>query len=86
MIAYLTAAYVLGPMLAPPIGGHLTVLFGWRALFVFASAVGLVVILAVAFAVPETRARNAPCRVAYSPATSRCCGARASLALCSSPD
>jgi DHA1 family bicyclomycin/chloramphenicol resistance-like MFS transporter len=59
VIAYLTAAYVLGPMLAPPIGGQLTVLFGWRALFVLASAVGLLVILAVAFAVPETRARNA---------------------------
>jgi DHA1 family bicyclomycin/chloramphenicol resistance-like MFS transporter len=59
VIAYLTAAYVLGPMLAPPIGGQLTVLFGWRALFVFASVVGLVVILAVAFAVPETRARSA---------------------------
>jgi DHA1 family bicyclomycin/chloramphenicol resistance-like MFS transporter len=58
VIAYLTAAYVLGPMLAPPIGGHLTVLFGWRALFVFASAVGLVVILMVVFAVPETRARK----------------------------
>jgi DHA1 family bicyclomycin/chloramphenicol resistance-like MFS transporter len=59
VIAYLTAAYVLGPMFAPPIGGQLTVLFGWRALFVFASVVGLVVILAVAFAVPETRSRNA---------------------------
>ena len=59
VIAYLTTAYVLGPMLAPPIGGHLTVLFGWRALFVLASLVGLVVILAVAFAVPETRTRSA---------------------------
>ena len=59
VIAYLTAAYVLGPMVAPPIGGQLTALFGWRALFVLASAVGLLVILAVAFAVPETRARNA---------------------------
>ena len=59
VIAYLTAAYVLGPMLAPPIGGQLTALFGWRALFVLASAVGLVVIVAVAFAVPETRARSA---------------------------
>jgi len=59
VIAYLTAAYVLGPMLAPPIGGHLTVLFGWRALFVLASGVGLLVILAVIFGVPETRARNA---------------------------
>ncbi|MBI4529068.1 MAG: MFS transporter [Deltaproteobacteria bacterium] len=56
VIAYLTAGYVLGPMFAPLIGGQLTTLFGWRALFVLASAVGLVVILAVAFAVPETRA------------------------------
>jgi DHA1 family bicyclomycin/chloramphenicol resistance-like MFS transporter len=59
VIAYLTAAYVLGPMVAPPIGGQLTVLFGWRALFVFASAVGLLVILAVIFGVPETRPRSA---------------------------
>jgi DHA1 family bicyclomycin/chloramphenicol resistance-like MFS transporter len=58
VIAYLTAAYVLGPMFAPPIGGRLTVLFGWRALFVLASIVGLVVIFMVAFAVPETRARS----------------------------
>ena len=59
VIAYLTAAYVLGPMFAPPLGGQLTTLFGWRALFVFASVIGLVVILAVVFAVPETRAANA---------------------------
>jgi MFS transporter, DHA1 family, multidrug resistance protein len=59
VIAYLTTAYVLGPMFAPMIGGHLTTLFGWRALFVLATAFGLVVILAVTFAVPETRARSA---------------------------
>ncbi|HKY09958.1 MAG TPA: multidrug effflux MFS transporter [Candidatus Binatia bacterium] len=59
VIAYLTAAYVLGPMFAPPLGGHLTSLFGWRALFVFAAIFGLLVILAVTFAVPETRARSA---------------------------
>jgi DHA1 family bicyclomycin/chloramphenicol resistance-like MFS transporter len=59
VIAYLTTAYVLGPMFAPMIGGQLTTLFGWRALFSLASAVGLVVILAVTFAVPETRARGA---------------------------
>ncbi len=59
VIAYLTAAYVLGPMFAPMIGGQLTTLFGWRALFVFASAVGLLVILAVVFGVPETRAHGA---------------------------
>lgn len=59
VIAYLTAAYVLGPMFAPIIGGQLATLFGWRALFVLASAVGLLVIGAVIVAVPETRAPNA---------------------------
>ncbi len=58
VIAYLTAAYVLGPMFAPPIGGQLTTLFSWRALFVLASVFGLLVIFAVTFAVPETRARS----------------------------
>jgi DHA1 family bicyclomycin/chloramphenicol resistance-like MFS transporter len=57
VIAYLTAAYVLGPMIAPPVGGQLTASFGWRALFALASAVGLLVIGAVIFGVPETRAR-----------------------------
>jgi DHA1 family bicyclomycin/chloramphenicol resistance-like MFS transporter len=59
VIAYLTAAYVLGPMFAPPLGGHLTTVFGWRALFALASVFGLLVILAVTFAVPETRAQSA---------------------------
>jgi MFS transporter, DHA1 family, multidrug resistance protein len=59
VIAYLTAAYVLGPMFAPAIGGQLTTLFGWRALFVLASIVGVLVIFAVAFAVPETRGSKA---------------------------
>jgi len=31
----------VGAMVAPPIGGQLTTMFGWRALFVLASAVGL---------------------------------------------
>jgi DHA1 family bicyclomycin/chloramphenicol resistance-like MFS transporter len=58
VIAYLTAAYVLGPMFAPPIGGQLTAAFGWRALFLLASAVGLLVIFAVIFGVPETRPQS----------------------------
>jgi len=59
VIAYLTAAYVLGPMFAPPLGGQLTAAFGWRALFLLASLVGLLVIFAVIFGVPETRAQSA---------------------------
>jgi DHA1 family bicyclomycin/chloramphenicol resistance-like MFS transporter len=59
VIAYLTAAYVLGPMFAPPLGGQLTAAFGWRALFILASFVGLLVIVAVILGVPETRTRSA---------------------------
>ncbi len=33
MMAYLTMAYVMGPMLAPAIGGALIDAFGWRAVF-----------------------------------------------------
>jgi DHA1 family bicyclomycin/chloramphenicol resistance-like MFS transporter len=50
MIAYLTMAYVLGPMLAPSVGGALTDAFGWRAIFVVAAVAGAV-ILALAWRV-----------------------------------
>jgi DHA1 family bicyclomycin/chloramphenicol resistance-like MFS transporter len=39
-IAYLTMAYTLGPMIAPPLGGVLVDEFGWRATFGFALALG----------------------------------------------
>lgn len=54
-LAYLTMAYTLGPMIAPPLGGLLVDLFGWRSVFVlalgFGAAIGILVWL-VAF---ETR-------------------------------
>ena len=73
VIADLTAAYVLGPMFAPPIGGHLTVAVRLaRALRV---GVGC-------WAVGDPRGRSSACRkpelvalrcrAAYSPATRRC--------------
>ncbi|MEC7488830.1 MAG: multidrug effflux MFS transporter [Pseudomonadota bacterium] len=54
VIAYITAAYVLGPTLAPPIGGALSEFFGWDAVFLFATAVSLIVILIGGFIIPET--------------------------------
>jgi DHA1 family bicyclomycin/chloramphenicol resistance-like MFS transporter len=59
VIAYLTAAYVLGPMVAPPIGGKLTDLFGWRAMFVLATVVGVLIVIGAAAIIPETRLRSA---------------------------
>ena len=55
MIAYVTMAMVVAPMLAPTIGGFLDVWFGWRASFVFLLVFGsLVLVGAVAF-LSETR-------------------------------
>ena len=58
VMAYLTAAYVMGPMLAPPLGGALVTLFGWRAVFVFGLAFGVLLIAVVFFIVPETAAKR----------------------------
>ncbi len=55
VIAYLTAAYVLGPTLAPPAGGFVADAFGWRGLFVAAAAASLLVAVAGTAAIPETR-------------------------------
>jgi len=54
VMAYLTAAYVMGPMLAPPLGGAMVSLFGWRSLFAFAAAWGVALIALVLLIVPET--------------------------------
>ena len=54
VIAYITTAYVLGPTLAPPIGGAVSDFFGWNAVFLLAAGVSLLVILLGGFVIPET--------------------------------
>jgi MFS transporter, DHA1 family, multidrug resistance protein len=54
-IAYLTMAYTLGPMLAPPLGGLLADHVGWRAVFWFALAAGGAISLAAWAVLGETR-------------------------------
>lgn len=53
-IAYLTMAYTLGPMLAPPLGGFLGETLGWRSVFWFALSFGLAITFAAAFVLHET--------------------------------
>ena len=59
VLAYLTMAMVIAPMLAPFVGGALTDMVSWRAIFVFTTVAGVVVFLAVLFRLPETRAKTA---------------------------
>jgi MFS transporter, DHA1 family, multidrug resistance protein len=54
-IAYLTMAYTLGPMIAPPVGGFLVDRFGWRSVFWFALAAGTAIAIAAYVVLGETR-------------------------------
>ena len=54
VIAYITTAYVLGPTLAPPIGGAISDIFGWNAVFIFATAIAVVVALLGGTVIRET--------------------------------
>jgi DHA1 family bicyclomycin/chloramphenicol resistance-like MFS transporter len=58
VMAYLTMAYVLGPMLATPIGGILVDVFGWRAIFVFAVVFGVLILALIVRVLRETHARQ----------------------------
>jgi MFS transporter, DHA1 family, multidrug resistance protein len=54
-IAYLTMAYTLGPMIAPPLGGVLMDHFGWRSSFWFALVSGVAITTAAYAVLYETR-------------------------------
>ncbi len=54
IIALLTAAYTLGPMSAPLIGGTLLDFFGWRSVFWFAFAAGCAITLTAFLVLKET--------------------------------
>jgi DHA1 family bicyclomycin/chloramphenicol resistance-like MFS transporter len=62
VFAYLTMAYTLAPMVSPFVGGLLIDGFGWRSVFWFALAVGVVISLAAWRVLHETRPRAAGAR------------------------
>ncbi|OYX70301.1 MAG: Bcr/CflA family drug resistance efflux transporter [Rhizobiales bacterium 32-66-11] len=50
----------IGPALAPTVGGAILVTFGWHPIFFVMVAYGVLVVLLLAFAVPETNHRPDP--------------------------
>ncbi len=56
IIAWLTAAYVSGPLVAPPLGGFLTDALGWRSPLIVAAVLGAAILALVAAVVKETLA------------------------------
>ena len=55
VIAYLTMAYTIGPMISPIVGGILIDAFGWRSAFAFALVFGAVIAACAYFVIFETR-------------------------------
>ncbi|MFT5440045.1 MAG: DHA1 family bicyclomycin/chloramphenicol resistance-like MFS transporter [Alphaproteobacteria bacterium] len=54
VIAYLTTAYVLGPLVAPPLAALMLPILGWRFLFLIPTVLGLALIAVALFQLPET--------------------------------
>ncbi|MDX6750876.1 multidrug effflux MFS transporter [Geminicoccaceae bacterium 1502E] len=59
MIAYLTMAMVVVPMVSPAVGGMMIETVGWRSIFVAGLAAGLLVTAGVLASLPETRSAAA---------------------------
>ncbi|OOB91397.1 multidrug effflux MFS transporter [Rathayibacter sp. VKM Ac-2630] len=59
MLSRLALVSGLAPVLAPVIGSQLLLVMDWRGVFVFLAAYGLVVMIAVALLIVETRPRSA---------------------------
>jgi MFS transporter, DHA1 family, multidrug resistance protein len=55
MIGYVTMGMVIAPLLAPAIGGFIDDHFGWRMIFIFSLALGLIAMALAYFKLVETR-------------------------------
>jgi DHA1 family bicyclomycin/chloramphenicol resistance-like MFS transporter len=62
MIGYVTAAYVVAPAVAAPMGGMLVHVFDWRAVFTFATIVGAIILAGAVFLLEETNRHPVPGR------------------------
>lgn len=54
MMAYLSTAWAIGPIIAPAIGGYLEYYFGWHAAFYFLGLYGITMLLLNLLFMPET--------------------------------
>ncbi|MFV0574521.1 MAG: Bcr/CflA family multidrug efflux MFS transporter [Vibrio sp.] len=55
-MSFITLVITISPLLAPMIGGHIALWFGWRYIFTLLAVVSVVVLIAVYFKIPETLA------------------------------
>ena len=59
--SFLTMALIFAPLLAPLIGGVLTVYYGWRSVFLFLCVFAVIVLIAEMLFLPETKPEVPDC-------------------------
>ncbi|MCG6200209.1 Bcr/CflA family multidrug efflux MFS transporter [Psychromonas antarctica] len=53
-MSFIVLVMTLAPLIAPLLGGYMTIWFGWRSIFWLIALIALVVIVAISFKIPET--------------------------------
>jgi len=54
MMAFITLVMTVAPLVAPMVGGHMAVWFGWRSIFWLLAGFAVLIILAILWRIPET--------------------------------
>ncbi len=57
-LGYVTTVMVIAPMIAPPLGGILQDLFGWRSIFYLMMIVGIILFLNIFYNLQETKTED----------------------------
>ncbi|MEI6897185.1 MAG: Bcr/CflA family multidrug efflux MFS transporter [Psychromonas sp.] len=55
-MSFIVLVMTLAPLIAPLVGGYMTLWFGWRSIFWLIALIALLVIVAITFKIPETLA------------------------------
>lgn len=59
IFSLLMLVVAVSPIIAPTTGGYVTALFGWQAIFIILASIGFITLVAVFFALPESRKADA---------------------------
>ncbi|MGF1702573.1 Bcr/CflA family multidrug efflux MFS transporter [Photobacterium makurazakiensis] len=54
MMSFITLVMTIAPLIAPMLGGYLSIWFGWRSIFWVLAGFAILIVIAVVFRIPET--------------------------------
>ncbi len=58
IFSLLMLVVAVSPVIAPTTGGYVTAMFGWQSIFIILASIGLVTLVSVYFALPESRSAD----------------------------